>query len=193
MKKQFYGTTHYNKSQREQLGFGEAGYIMICKGDTYAYKDWLKEQGACYRKWWGWAFASSIPLPELPNGITAVRLDWDKVGDPDGMNLFPEEKIKLVVDSLIYEPSPSAFIGNIGDRLELTLTVQRVIDLDGYYGPSHMHVMADEDGNVFVWTTASKKWETGNTYHIRGTVKEHRVFRNVHQTCLTRCTEIKQK
>ena len=65
-----------NKPQREQLGFGKAGYIMICKGDTYAYKDWLKEQGACYRKWWGWAFASSIPLPELPAGITAVRIDW---------------------------------------------------------------------------------------------------------------------
>ena len=41
-----YDTSYYNKSQREQLGFGEAGYIMICKGDTYAYKDWLKEQGA---------------------------------------------------------------------------------------------------------------------------------------------------
>jgi hypothetical protein len=83
--------------------------------------------------------------------------------------------------------------GNIGDRLELTLTVQRVIDLDGYYGPSHMHVMVDADENVFVWTTASKKWETGQTYHIRGTVKEHRTYRNIQQTCLTRCIEIKQK
>ena len=84
-----------NKPQREQLGFGKAGYIMICKGDTYAYKDWLKEQGACYRKWWGWAFASSIPLPELPAGITAVRLDWDKVGSADGMTLLPEEQIVM--------------------------------------------------------------------------------------------------
>lgn len=188
-----YSTNHYNKSQREQLGFGEAGYIMICKGDTYAYKDWLKEQGACYRKWWGWAFASAIPLPELPAGITAIRLDWDKVGDADGMNLLPEEQIKLAVDSLIYDPTPSKYVGSIGDRLELTLTVQRVIDLDGYYGPSHMHVMIDADENVFVWTTASKKWETGKTYHLRGTVKEHRTYRNTQQTCLTRCIEIKKK
>ena len=188
-----WSTNHYNKSQREQLGFGEAGYIMICVGDTYAYKDWLKEQGACYRKWWGWAFASTIPLPELPSGISAVRLDWDKVGDPDGMNLLPEERIRLAVDALIYEPDPSQYVGNIGDRLELMLTVQRVIDLDGYYGISHMHVMTDPDENVFVWTTASKKWEAGKTYHIRGTVKEHRTYRNIQQTCLTRCIEIKQK
>ena len=182
-----------NKPQREQLGFGKAGYIMICKGDTYAYKDWLKEQGACYRKSWGWAFASSIALPELPAGITAVRLDWDKVGSADGMTLLPEEQIRLAVDALIYDPSPSKFVGSIGDRLELTLTVQRVIDLDGYYGPSHMHIMVDADENVFIWTTASKKWETGKTYHLRGTVKEHRTYRNTQQTCLTRCVEINKK
>ena len=182
-----------NKPPREQLGFGEAGYIMICKGDTYAYKNWLKEQGACYRKWWGWAFASSIPLPELPAGITAVRLDWNKVCDANGVNLLPEEQVKLVVDSLIYDPTPSKYVGSVGDRLDLTLTVQRVIDLDGYYGLSHMHIMIDADENIFVWTTASKKLETGKTYHVRGTVKEHRTYRNIQQTCLTRCVEIKKK
>ena len=109
------------------------------------------------------------------------------------MNLLPEEQIRIAVDSLLYEPTSSKYVGSIGDRLELTLTVQRVIDLDGFYGPSHMHVMIDADENVFVWTTASKKWETGQTYHIRGTVKEHRTYRNVQQTCLTRCTEIKKK
>ena len=76
---------------------------------------------------------------------------------------------------------------------DLGAEVVHVIDLDGAYGLSHMHIMIDPDENVFVWTTASKKWETGKTYHLRGTVKEHRTYRNIQQTCLTRCIEIKQK
>lgn len=188
-----YSMPKTNKPLREFLGFGETGYIMICKGDTYAYKDWLKEQGATYKKWWGWAFASSLEVPELPSGISVTRLDWDKVGTPDGKELIPEDQIQKIVDTLIYDPTPSQYVGNIGDRLELTLTVQRVLDLDGYYGPSHMHIMADADENIFVWTTASKKWNEGETYHLRGTVKEHRTYRNTQQTCLTRCIEIKQK
>lgn len=180
------------KSQKEALGFAKEGYIMICKGETYAYKDWLKEQGARYNKVFGWSFGAGISVPEdLPAGVSVVRVNWEDVGE--GENLKPDEQVRAYLDTLIYEPSTSEYQGELGDRLDLTLVVERVVELDGYYGRSNMHIMSDSKGNTFVWTTASKRWETGSEKHIRGTVKDHRTFRNVKQTILTRCTEIQSK
>lgn len=177
------------KAPREALGFGEKGYITIFKGDTYASKDWFKIHGAKYTKAWGWAFAEDVP-EELPLGVEAIQLPWEMVSQENG-ELKPDEQIKEAVDSLIYEPDDSEFVGEIGDRMEIEVTIEKAIDLNGYYGLSTMHIMRDNySGNVFVWTTASKHWEEGVVKTIRGTVKDHRTYRNVNQTVLTRCTEV---
>ena len=63
------------------------------------------------------------------------------------------------------------------------------IPLENEYGNSNMHVMEDRDGNVFIWTTASKNWPEGSKKLIRGTVKSHRLYRGVKQTILIRCSE----
>ena len=46
----------YYRSQKSVLGF-DNGYITIFKGETYDYKDWFKEHGARYTRYWGWGFA----------------------------------------------------------------------------------------------------------------------------------------
>ena len=182
----------YFKTQREVLGFVD-GYITIFKGETYACKDWFKENGARYTKFWGWSFASNIEIPsDIPAGIEPIKLSWDLVG-ADSDNLKNDDLVKLAVESLIYEPSDSDFMGSIGERLELEVVVEKAIQLDGYYGPSTMHIMSDAAGNTYVWTTASRSWEVGSEKHIRGTVKDHKIYRNVKQTVLNRCVEVKEK
>ena len=176
------------KTQKEVLGFVD-GFITIFKGDTFAAKDWFKEHGASYKKWWGWSFASNVEVPtELPDGVEAVRLDWDLVGVDD--KLKNDDAVKEAIENLIYEPSDSEYIGEIGERLELTLTVDKAIQLDGFYGTSTMHIMSDEDGNVYVWTTAAKSWEEGSEHFLRGTVKDHRLYKGEKETILIRCKEI---
>ena len=69
------------------------------------------------------------------------------------------------------------------------MTVVKNITLEGYYGINHMHIMEDEDGNTFVWTTAARNWEEESEHTIIGTVKDHRTYKNVKQTILTRCKE----
>lgn len=179
------------KTQKEALGFGENQFITIFKGKTYPHKDWFKENGARYTKFWGWSFSNEIP-EELPIDLTAIRLDWDVVGNADG-SLKPEDIIKTAIDNLLYDPDPSIFVGTVGDRLELDVQVERAIDIDGCYGHSTMHIMRATDGNIFVWTTAAKSWEENSIHHIRGTVKDHRIYRNTNQTILTRCCEVKKK
>lgn len=180
----------YYKPQKEVLGFTK-GYITIFKGDTYSELDWFRASIARYTRWWGWYIISTEEIPEdLPAGVEPIRLSWELVGQEDG-NLKPEHLIKEAVESLIYEGSDSEYQGAIGERLELFLTVEKTIELDGNYGRSTMHLMYDECGNLYVWTAASKSWAPGSEHHIRGTVKDHRTYKNEKQTVLTRCTEVK--
>ena len=55
-----------------------------------------------------------------------------------------------------------------------------------------MHIMEDADQNVYVSTTAAKSWSEGTVHQIRGTVKDHKTYKNTKQTVLTRCTELKK-
>lgn len=179
----------YYKPQKEVLGFTK-GYITIFKGDTYAEIDWFRASIARYARWWGWYIISTEEVPtDLPEGIEPIQLPWELVGQEDG-NLKPEHLVKEAVESVIYDASDSEYQGTLGERLDLYLTVERTIELDGNYGRSTMHLMRDDCGNLYVWTTASKSWAAGSEHHIRGTVKDHRTYRNEKQTVLTRCTEV---
>lgn len=175
----------FYRTQRETLGF-EKGYITIFKGDTYDCKDWFKENGARYTRYWGWGFGSTVMIPDiLPAGITPVRLDWSLVGNGD--ELKPESQVKDAVESILYDEDPSQYVGEIGDKIERVLTVKNAISLNGFYGESMMHIMVDEDQNVFVWTTASRTLQVGMSYTVKGTVKEHKMYKHTKQTILTRC------
>lgn len=175
----------FYKSQKDTLGF-ENGYITIFKGDTYDYKDWFKEHGARYTKFWGWSFGSFAPVPDvLPANLTPIRLDWELVGDGD--TLKSEDAIKEAIEELLYEESPSEYVGQIGEKIEKNLVVKSAIPLNGFYGQSIMHIMTDVDQNVYVWTTTAKALTVGATYIVKGTVKEHKKYQHTKQTVLTRC------
>lgn len=89
--------------------------------------------------------------------------------------------------------SPSDHIGQIGERLDLSLTVRRVIDIEvdsyrsRYPETLKITIMEDESGNVVVWKTTSHRLPEGATFRIRGTVKEHGEYEGIKQTVLTRC------
>lgn len=181
------------KSQKDVLGF-EKGFITIFKGNTYPYKDWFKENGAVFRRCWGWSFGSTQEVPiELPFGVEAVRLSWESVG-ADAENLKPDEMVEAAVQKALYgEKSSGEYIGNVGDRIEVYLTVKRAVALDGYYGRSTMHVMEDVDGNTYVWTTASRSWEEGSEHMVRGTIKDHKEYKGICQNVLTRCKDLNKE
>ena len=179
---------------KDVLGFGEAGYVYIYLGNTYENLDWFKAEPNCkYHKLWGWYTASSETVPNiLPEGIEVEKLYWEDISVGDEVSEAMAEK---AVNALKYKnvESISEYVGEIGDREVFELTIQKAIGLEGMYGHSTMHIMEDTVGNVFVWNTASKTLEVGKTYKMKGTVKDHREYRGVKQTVLTRCTLIKGK
>ena len=176
------------KSQKEVLGFIN-GYITIFKGDTFNNQDYFQMSSARYARTWGWYFISTEPIPEdIPEGVEAVRLPWDIVGNSDG-NLKNESEVAAAVESLLYDDDVSEFQGEVGEKLELTVVVEKAIALDGYYGLQTLHVFRDYDGNCYVWITSARSWEVGSEHDIIGTVKDHKQYKGVRQTILTRCRE----
>lgn len=178
------------KSQKQVLGF-ENGYITIFKGDTYANLEWFQRSIARYCKWWGWYIVSTEAVPfDLPVGIEPVELKWELVGEEEGM-LKPDAEVKRAVESILYDKGNSEFIGSVGERLDIEVTVTAARQMNGYYGPCTVHYMEDAAGNQYLWNTSAKSWEVGDVRHIKGTVKEHKVIKNVSTTILTRCTIVK--
>ena len=177
------------RSQKDVLGF-ENGYITIFKGDTYSHLEWFQQSIARYTRWWGWYIISTEAIPvDLPVGIEPIRLDWELVGDGDVLK--PEHIVQQAVESLIYDASDSVYQGSVGERLELNLTVVAAHKGENAYGTYTVHHMEDADGNRYLWNTGSKSWEVGDKRHLKGTVKEHKIIKNVQTTILTRCTLVK--
>lgn len=180
------------KTQKEALGFTN-GYITIFKGNTYEDKEYFQMSTARYCRWWGWYFISTEILPDdIPEDVEPITLLWEMVGNEDG-TLKKEDEVTAAVESLIYDSDISEYQGNVGERLELFLTVEKTISLDSYYGQSILYTMRDNNQNIFIWITSSTKThlEENNIYHLRGTVKEHKMYKNQKQTVLSRCTLVK--
>lgn len=180
------------KSQKKALGF-DKGYITIFKGDTFPSLEWFQQKEECrYTRWWGWYIMSTAELPlDIPAGVTPVRLSWDSVGNEDGY-LKTETEVSAAVESLLYDEGKSEYVGSIGERLDLAVTITGNFKVENNFGGSScIHTMEDKDGNIFMWATSTKSWSVGETKNIRGTVKEHKIYKNVKQTVLTRCVEKK--
>ena len=177
----------YYKTQKEVLGFTK-GYITIFKGDIPFEDDYFRLNPIIrYARIWGWYIPSTEEVPnDLPAYTEPIRLSWEMVGKEDE-TLKTDKEIAAAVEPLLYDEDTSIYQGEVGDKLELTLTVEKAIQLDGNYGPTTLHSMRDSNGNCYVWTTAARSWEPGTEHHIIGTVKAHKTYRGVQQTVLTRC------
>lgn len=174
------------KSRRDILGFGEAGYIWIFKGETYENLDWFHSSPCRYTRVWGWYLPSTEEMPSpLPANIEPMKLNWDEVSF-DGQ-LIDEDQIKQVVDKMLYDAGTSRYVGKVGDRLEMDVTCKKVSVSQSIYGISYFYVFNDDEGNVYTWGTAARTLDEGARYHLRGTVKDHSTYKNVCQTVLTRC------
>jgi hypothetical protein len=81
-------------------------------------------------------------------------------------------------------------LGKIGERLELTVRVEKKIGLGSrFYGSSRTrYIMRDEatGANVTWVNTGGRLADEGQSLRIKGTVKDHGFFRDLPQTVLSR-------
>lgn len=165
--------------------------VFVVFGDnTYSIKDELKTAGARYNASLGWFFTHEV---EVPEGFQLVGIPFDDVFDwqPMSKRLVVKENAKEVVDAVLAKYLPeslSEYIGEIKERvrdIEVTLTAARQID--GYYGVSTIFTFKNNE-NVLTWiTTSCPDIEIGDQILLTGTVKDHKEYKGVKQTVLSRC------
>ena len=97
------------------------------------------------------------------------------------------------------------YYGVVGDKFELTLTFDKSFGFEGAYGFTYIHLFHDDENHVFAWSSSNGsykveyaknvtwggieyvEYEVGHKYLIKGSIKDHREYRNVKQTVITRC------
>lgn len=83
---------------------------------------------------------------------------------------------------------PSQFRGTIGVReLFRNLKVVSIHDLPGDFSTTHLHIFQSEEGDIFKWFSSNKRLNQGETYNVKGTVKNHQENRGRNETIINRC------
>lgn len=157
-------------------------YICI-DPDSYSKKDLLKTNGY---KWLGgyWVGLQTVEGVELLT-VETSKLIYDLYFK------FDYEKVIEVMTEYKRSISRSNWVGNIKDKLELTVQITKTIFIYGAYGTTYIYIMEDKDGNIFTWKTNKDIEKENNVFfNIKGTVKEHDEYKDEKQTVLTRCKVI---
>lgn len=89
----------------------------------------------------------------------------------------------------------SNYVGAVGERVVLTLTLKKVIVVENAFGITHIHLFNDEAGNDFKWFGSKRlqlDWESpevteGETVAVKATIKNHEEYKGRKQTSLSRC------
>lgn len=90
---------------------------------------------------------------------------------------------------------PSEFVGQIGERIEITAKLTKVIAVESeQWGTSFLHKFEEESGNRYAWFSSAGSWDEGQVYTFVGTVKDHKEDEKWgKETQLSRCREGKAK
>lgn len=183
----------------EKKGFNAEGKAYIAIGDTYSIKDQLREAGAKWKPVFNsWIFTED-PKEFDTVEITAEEcLDfYEESGYVDWKNIDFKELIQSKLPKV--EKVVSEYVGSIGDRIELEVTLEKVrsysVTSKSYYGGWEtvnkvIYVFRDTAGNILVWNTTSYGVDLneGDKAILRGTVAEHKEYEGDKQTSLKRCS-----
>jgi hypothetical protein len=175
----------------EQNGFSAEGITYAIVGDTYAIKDWLKENGYKFNpllKWHG-----PEELMDLPEGYQTITFAFDDLYEwqPTIKMACAFEDAKQKVEKAFAQaegPSLSEYMGEVGDRLRnITAIYISTHGFQGQFGYTNIHSFKSGE-NVLVWfTTKDLKIEKGALIDLTGTVNLHEEFCGVKTTRINRC------
>ena len=92
-----------------------------------------------------------------------------------------DDKLKAIKS----REAASVYVGEIGERREFHLTVDRVHHFDGQWGLTYFNICRDQDDNIVVYR-GSNGWWKGDKLVVMATIKDHSEFRGARQTIINR-------
>lgn len=83
---------------------------------------------------------------------------------------------------------PSEHFGTVKKRETWTMTCTGTNSFESQWGVTTFVRFMDASGNVAVWKASGDvEMDRGRSYIVKGTVKEHGVYKDTKQTVLSRC------
>lgn len=112
-------------------------------------------------------------------------------------NRYLEKKIREAQERSELDNS---WTGNVKDKIEIDVTVKFTRFFDNQYGGTTLYTMIGSDNRVYKWFSSKGLsvtfdggtrgvWE-GDTFTLKGTIKDHDEWNGQKQTVLTRCKVI---
>jgi hypothetical protein len=80
----------------------------------------------------------------------------------------------------------------VGDKVTLTITVERIIVLESQFGTNYITIARDEAGNAVTYKGRTDIGNKGDTTTVKASVKEHTVYNGVKQTVIQRPKVLEQ-
>lgn len=112
--------------------------------------------------------------------LAADLLSWFKTPTARQIELVDGEVAKRAKNAT------SAFVGTVGDKIELTLTIERVIPVNSQFGTTYINLCRDQNGNAVTYKGNSDIGAAGEVSNVRVTIKEHTIYNGVNQTVIQR-------
>ena len=171
----------------ERNGFNAEGATYIITGDSYSIKDELKAAG--------WKFDSVLLWHKADPAGYEDRVikfyDYELIEySAWGEGHFKTGAKDYIMQKMLpAEVKDLTYVGEVGEKLKkVPVTFTRKNSFCGRFGLTNIYEFRDGDGNYLNWfTTCDIDFEVGNTLYLNGTVKEHKEYRGIPQTIVTRC------
>lgn len=170
-------------------GFNEDGFMWIVLGDTYSIKEELKAAGAKFDRVFLWH------LDHEDNRYPCVKISIEDVAEKNIVDLWIlNDYVWEYIEDLRKKNAPkseSEYVGEIGEKFDSDVVLSKIHTYEThftYYGElNFIYKFKDQNDNTIIWKTSNKDLEEGETYRIKGTIKEHSEYDGDKQTVLTRC------
>ena len=185
-------TEEKKKKLLEKLGYDSENPLiwLVGGGNTYQIKDFLKSSGCKFCSELGWYNTHTFEVPES-YGLVSINFfdvyDYMLFGNYVKIKDNAREVAEAALSPLTPE-SHSEYLGEIKERLRnIEATITDIRTTEGAYGTITIYTFKNEE-NVLVWFSSScKDIKVGEKILLTGTVKDHKTYKGVKQTYLSRC------
>lgn len=198
-----YSVADWNKNFKDWNGFDDFGNAFIFLGNTYDIKDEIKQLGGKWNPAVGAWF-----INHCVEGYALMPVHIDDVYGKDYAgkynkhleNIDSIQSLKKELEDYINNQAREnakarglSYVGEIGRKELLSCRFIGVKQFDNYYGGYYSGVtfkyfFEDIKGNTLIWSTGKDiEIEDDAIIHIKCTIKDHKEYRGIPQTLITRC------
>ena len=107
-------------------------------------------------------------------------------GNLSARQLEAVESCFVTIDRLEAARANSQHVGAVGDKITLTITVERIVVLESPFGTNFITLARDEQGNAIFYKGRVNIGSKGDTSTIKAAVKDHTEYSGVKQTVIQR-------